>query len=631
MGGIAGILYPDHLQLQPLIEPMLNAMSHRGPAKRDIITRKNVQLGICGNSIAFNEKKNLCVLIDGHIYNHVALCHELKEHGIQTTPDDHTGLILHAYTVWKESFLQKLEGDFALAIFNKLDNSLFLARDRIGHKPLYWTQDGALFLFASELKGILASGLIPTTPALDAIAAYLTMGYIPQDLTPIQKINKLLPGHYLHLSEKKGISIHNYWSYSSFFTRPNRETPQMAVEHLSYLLKESVQIRLPAKGKVGCFVSGGLGSSSMAYMASKLPGPSSLQTLSVGYQGQNDEDIQAASLVSKILHLPQKIDWITPQDLLDNLVSIVWHLDEPLADPNIIATWKLAELASDSPVVISGMGSDELLAGHSRYTVQETKLTPMEHLLRFLHPIMRHLFVPIIHLFSQQKAYSILKESHMDPWHTHYLQHNTLFDDKKMKQAAPTLVGQFDPDVFLHKFHNICRIRCRISTLLYFDVKTRLADCYVMQYDRLMSAHNLDWRPPFLDRQVLEYLAGFSEPDNLMEKDTASFLKMMLKDVFPPEIIDRPKRTRQDFLKSWIIPSGLVGVFKHLENGILVETGLISKKWIHDQLESPQKLWNTFSHLWGLLILEIWFKLYINTPIGATPPSLSLIELLKRR
>ncbi len=283
------------------------------------------------------------------------------------TPSD---ILVQAYEHWDLEFLNKLEGDFALVLIDQLRGWILLARDRIGKKPLYWYQDNNYFIFSSEIKSILATGIVPQTPAEDAISAYLYFGYLPQDMTPIKDVSKILPAHYLHYKMGGGKTIQPYWSYSSQFEVRTRDHKNKIVNKLDQLLEDSVRVRIPSDESVGCFISGGLGSATIAHYVRKALPQIVLPAFSVGFKGQNDLDILSAREVAKELHLDHKVDWITPNNMLDNIVQTAWYLDEPIGDPNIVATAKLADLAaSQSHTIFSGMGCDELLAAHSRYTI----------------------------------------------------------------------------------------------------------------------------------------------------------------------------------------------------------------------------------------------------------------------
>lgn len=621
MSGIAGIVYPDTDQVHQLINPMLTTLAHRGK-NPEIFTHNNIEIGVCGSQLA--QSQHVTVGLDGRLQNRQELMHLL---GIPQQNTTDAEIVLNAYLTWGKTLLEKIYGDFALFIFDHQKHKITLARDRIGKKPLYWYHDQNTFLFASELKAILASGAVPQTPNTEAIATYLYFGYIPQDLSPIKGINKLLPGYFLQINQDQSKNIQSYWSYSSFFDTQHESN---IGSHLDPLLKKNVQSCLPTHQPFGCILSGGLGSTSIAYYAHELS-QAPINAYTVNFNDETNEDLQAAETVAKTLHLDQKTDTITKESLLDDFVQMAWHLDEPLADPNAIATWRLAKLASKNEVVLSGMGCDELFVGHARYTNEEHPVTTWDHYKQVIASTLGTALLPILDIFYKPGVYKILQKSRTAPWQLSYLNQNALFQEHELKYVAPKLAHLFDPHVFLHKFHNLDKIPSKISSLLYLDVKTRLPDFYILQLERLNAAHGLDWRAPYLSKEIVEYVASIQEIHQIKEGETHKVLKTILQTSIPECVVNRPKKTRKDFLKSWANDSELTYLFQQLPEGILAETGLISPKWIQDQLATPYHIKAAFKQLWSILALEVWFRIFINRPIEYQAPKISVKQLLTEK
>lgn len=619
MDGIGGIVFSDVFQMSNFIEPMLNTMAHRGRAFRDICTLKNVQLGVCGGKFLSNPAQTLFAALDGTLFNTAELQKELSI-------EDPSQTLIAAYEKWGTDCFSRLKGDFAIALYDQKAETLYLVRDRIGKKPLYWYHDEHHFVFASELKALLATGIVPQTLARDAIASYLYFGYIPQDMSPIKGVNKLLPAHYLELDASGTKHIHPYWSYSSYF-KNIRVEPETVVQNLDRLLAASVALNCDIARRrdpslLGCLVSGGLGSASIAYYMRKSP----TVCFSAGFQGENEEDIAAAKEVAQTLSLPHKVAMLKPENCLDPLAKIIWHLDEPLADPNILATWEIFKLSSQQTgSVFSGMGSDELLAGHGRYTLEEQKLSSWQTAKEGVTACSRAMLLPLLKQFWRSAAFSLLKSSSTNPSQFRYLSQNAIFTEEQIATAAPKLKGLFDPEIFLNKFQKLFQFKSNVASYGYFDVKTRLADRYLLQYERLTAAHGLDLYTPFLDQELIEYMAGILEPADLTASGTAAYLKEILSKVYPPSVIDRPKVSRPHFLASWM--PQFKEIFKLLLDGALVENGIISRRWLQGALNRP----SNFPYLWSILVLEIWYRLFINNPISRTPPELSVKDLLLKR
>lgn len=630
--GLAGIIYPDIFQVDHHISLMLNCLEHRGNHFQQNHFFKNVQMGVCGSSFASNEKNTIFAAIDGEIENLQELKDALEKAGHAFEALTQAELVLKAYCAWNLSLFSHLDGRFAIAIMDQESEQLLLARDRIGEKPLYWAHENNYFLFASEIKSILASGLIPQHPSLESMSSYLYFGFIPQDMSPIENINKLLPGHFLRFHFNGAKAIQPYWSYSSYFENMISSSKDAIVKHVNDTLHSSIEQCLPpsAKEPIGCFMFGGLGSACTAKFLQKSSLHGSLNAFNTSFEGQNEEDLKAAKEAADCLNIPFYSKTISPDRLFDNLVKIAWHLDEPLADPHVIIAWNIAELASKkTQFVFSGMGCDELFAGHQKYTLERASLSYRNKWKLKYMPFLSRFLIPFLNIVYKPAAYELLKQSKSNPWHYDYLRQNAVFDEKLLAKASPKLASLFDPEVFLHKFHHLSRIQSLTSSFLYFDIKTRLADLYILQYERLSTAHQLIWKSPFLNRSIVEYLAGL--PNAISQTDNTYTLKAILKNTFPPSFLSRAKKSRKDFLSKWIHHPNVMKTFHSLLKGNLIEAGLISEKWLKNLLQFPQKNKNSFQILWSILALEIWYRLFISQPVQQRPPDISLIDFLNKK
>ncbi len=280
--------------------------------------------------------------------------------------------------------------------------------------------------------------------------------------------------------------------------------------------------------------------------------------------------------------------------------------------------------------IFSGMGCDELLAGHSKYSEEEQQNSFLLDIQNSLRQLTRKYVVPLVNIFNSPMAYDLLKHCRKNVWQSEYLRSNALFSVEELEQISPTLCHLFDPEVFLSKFHNLSNIVSPTSSYIYFDVKTSLPDLYILELERITSAFGLLWHTPFLDRRIIEFLATVPLEEKIAEKETASFLKTIMKPIFPSTVIDRPKRKRPDFLKEWIENSELHLIFNDLVHGTLVEIGIISDEWIREAVKTAESRNDNFHYLWSIFALEVWFRLYINRPITPTPPDLSVRDLLQK-
>ncbi|MFV0340800.1 MAG: asparagine synthetase B family protein [Parachlamydiaceae bacterium] len=628
MTAFAGVLYPSALQISDIASLMLEPLKERAQGEMRIISFRNFQMGTLGPGYACNAKKEIHLTLDGTIYN----LEELRKDFLLSTESTQEETLVALYEKIGIEFLKTLNGEFALSLFDQKQNTLYLAKDPVGKHPLYWHQDKKYFIFGSALKALLSSGLISQPPSIEAISTYLFFGFFPQDLTPVKDVNKLLPSHYLEFSPQRGVQIVPYWSYSFFFEKRLNLHKSQIVTKINDLLEKSVASRTPRKGPLGCFVSGGLGSATTAFYVTKHASNHPVKGFTAAFKDYNEDDLAAADLACESLEMPHEGSLITPELFLNDYPKILWHLDEPIADPNVMSTWMLSKLASGySHYTYSGMGSDELLAGHSRYSLAERAPSYINRAQLIPRPILQNIMIPVLSVIYPPAAFNLTRLLKTNPLQFEFLRHNAVFNESALREVSPRLAHAFDPDTFLHKFHHLSRIHSTTSSLLYFDMKTRLPDCFIHQYERKTRAFKLKWETPFLDKDLLEFTAQLAEPESLSERETASYLKPLVRDLFPPEFINRPKKTRHHFLSGWIDHPDVEDVFKFLLNGSLVEAGLISEQWLSEALQTKTTMKNAFQQIYSILTLELWFKLFINRIPSDTPPDATIREIMQQK
>ncbi|MFT4553080.1 MAG: asparagine synthase (glutamine-hydrolyzing) [Chlamydiales bacterium] len=631
MPGIAGIIYPSIFQIDNLVDVMLNTLEHRGSSVKDTYRHKNLELGICGGKIAYNDRRSIVAMIDGNIHNTGEILKEIKEAGHKCTDESVERMIVIAFELWGSDFVKKLNGTFSIAIFDNNKNRLLLFRDRMGRKPLYWFQDHNHFIFSSELKGILSTGLVPQTPAVDSLSAYLFFGYIPQDMSPIKGVNKLLPGYYLQLDSNSKLSIRSYWSLSSHFLNKSNDSDDQIVETLGTLLNDAVKICIPPDKKLSCFLGGGIGSASIAYYLSQNCGGEPVKAYTTCFEG---EDIQTQNNIietARSLNLELEGTVLEKSNIFNDLVKIIWYLDEPIADPHFVATWRLCEMASaKSDITFSGIGCDELLGSHMRYAVKAKASNPFTWINALPNTFMRNLVFPIVKRINPNAAYEILRHFHTAPRKLSFLLQNAVFDTSTIAALSPSLSQYFNPIVFMQKFYQLSELEPGLTSFLYFDAKTALADKVLLQYERLAAAHGLNWCTPFLDHRIVEYLAGIPNKSKFRKVQSENSLQDLMQNHLPKGFKHKKKIVRKHFLASWLDEPSFLAMLRWLEDGILAESGLIVPKKLHNLVTQSRKNEKPFQQLWSILTLEIWFRLFINSPVSSLPQTTSVRSFLSR-
>jgi asparagine synthase (glutamine-hydrolysing) len=626
MNGIAGVIYKDSWQINNIMESMLDALSHRGEGSGAIFSFRNIQVGVCRQEP--QRFGDIVIALDGVIHNRKSLRAIFHSRGISLASEDSESLLAAAYSCWGTQMFKHIYGNFAVCLSDLKQERVLLAKSRLGHKPLYWLQGSQYFLFASEIKALLASGIIPRTPALEALSAYLYFGYIPGDISPIKNIYKLLPGHYLELRKDGSKSITPYWSFGAHEEIKRAEELNGVMSRFDHLMEGVVADQMPKNAPFGCLLGGGLSSASIAYYLHKQTPSEPFNTYTATFQGQNDVDAHAAEDIARSLQLTHHATTVTPQDFLKNFTKIAWYLDEPIADPNVVATWQVAEIARSIPILFSGMGGDELLAG--RYRPQSCMHSYNTRMLRMWRVVEQIFLKPLLSFFGipQKERMGV---SHLQSSLLNYLHQDALFTQALQHEAAPMIAGSFDPTAFVQQFLRQHSFSSELTSYLSLDIHTRLMYCFVPQYERLLSAHGLEWRAPYMSYPVLEFLGNLSVSDYLESEETFFAIKHILKQQLSPFVLHRLKEKRPNFLQSWMELPEVTLLLKRLPEGSLVETGIISKKWMLKHVETPKLRMQFHKQLWAILVLETWFQIFINKPINKRTAEISLKELVCER
>ena len=537
MCGICGFNWED----KSLIKSMAQILHHRGPDKGGIYTDKNFSLGHRrlsiidlsddGNQPMYNEQGNLLIVYNGEIYNFSELRQQLQAKGHRFISDTDTEVILHGYEEWGEAIVTYLNGMFAFCIYDLEKKKLFLARDRLGIKPLYYYGFGNHFIFSSEIKSILLANDVPREVNLTAAKNYLQLRYVPGEDTLFAGIKKLLPGNCLVYQNNK-IIIKQFWDVP--IPQITNKILKSARQQVENLLTDSVKKRLVADVPVGVYLSGGIDSAAITALASNLK-DEPVKTFSVGFNDQMDE-LSNAKLVAD--HFQTDHHEIIVQDGIAKLLPrLVWHLDLPHGDPVIIPQFKLSQSASQKvKVVLSGEGADEIFGGYVQYKTflqaQKTKLIPsfIKSTTAKLSPVKildRFFDYPssigdkgkekIIdffnHLPEKEKAYQDLISimSQKDK--------NLLFTKKIRDNSSPSTYFQSN--------------RQPLNQLLYYDTKRWLPNYVLFINDRMTMANSIEGRVPFLDHRLVEYATTLPTKFKINGRTNKLVFRKAMKQILP--------------------------------------------------------------------------------------------------
>jgi len=619
MCGIAGILDLEGHSSTDLsyIKRMADAMVHRGPDDEGFFVSGPIHLAhrrlsiidiSSGQQPMFNEGKSIVIVFNGEIYNHRHLRNvlEAKGHTFRTHSD--TECILHAYEEFGDKFETHLTGMFAFALWDIARRRLVLSRDRLGIKPLYYMIHRGRLIFASEIKAILIMKDIERRVDPDALAAYLSLRYVPGPKTMFKDIYKLQPGHTMVVQNGK-VTTRPYWEL--IFEETERDERQ-AAEQLEALLSEVCQDHLMSEVPYGVFLSGGVDSSAVVAVLQKTLSDK-LRTFTVGYEhadGLNEFDY--ADKVSRHIGTVHHKLTLQAQDFADWIPKLVWHLDEPVGDAACIPLYFLAKYAKKHATVLqSGEGADEIFAGYSIYK----KMEFMNGLQKgILSPLLTGLSRAVAPLAGDGKLARYLRlfgkplEERYRGVSGHFMEG---IREKLIKPGFFSASNENFAENFYSQYYGRVSTEHDLNRMLFVDTKTWLPDDLLIKADKMTMAASVELRVPFLDHRLVEFAARLPVSLKIGNGVTKYLLKKVMEPYLPREVIYRTKAGFPVPVSDW---------FKNGLNGLATEmlldpkshvSGFVDAGCLRMMLERHKAGVHDFSNeLWGLLVLEFWFQTF---------------------
>jgi asparagine synthase (glutamine-hydrolysing) len=624
MCAISGIVNLDPRRpVDPaVLDRMTDLMSHRGPDGRGTFIDGNVGLGHRRLSIIdlaggaqpmFNEDESVVTVFNGEIYNYADLTADLVAHGHRFRTHSDTETIVHAYEEYGDSCLDRFRGMFAIAVWDTKRKKLLLARDRLGIKPVYYYQGQGFLAFASEIKALLEIPGVPCEVDLDALSLYTSLRYVPGPRTMFRNIFKLQPGHFLTL-DNGGIALRKYWDLEF---HPRNDSQQELLATFDSLLKESVRLRLVAEVPLGVFLSGGIDSSSILAVMSELRRSQGINTFSVGYEelsGQeaSSNEFEYARMAADACGSTHHECRIGPGDVRDILPELVWHLDEPLADPSCVPLYFLSRQATeDITVVLSGEGADEVLGGYSIYR----RMLQMENAYRyggrFLGPI-----APLVRGLVPGERNRAAFDSMSSPLEERYRGVCRAFRPEVKSQLLPWDEARHGEELLASVFESSYQAAGRTSALnrmLYVDTHVWLPDDLLLKADKVTMAHQLELRVPFLDYRMVEFAARLPQAAKLSGGVGKALLRQLMTGKIPAPILNREKkgfpvptqRWLRSELRDWVNDSLLASdsAIRDFMNPDVV-------KKVVGQHQQGQV--NREQELWTLLVFDTWHRTFMS-------------------
>jgi asparagine synthase (glutamine-hydrolysing) len=639
MCGIAGVARWDGRPIErSLLKRMADTLVHRGPDEEGLYRNRaaarnefapnadshGAAIGLAHRRLSIidlstgqqplsNEDGTVWIVFNGEIYGYQPLRRELMQLGHRFRTNCDTEVIVHAYEQWGTDCLRHLNGMFAFAIWDEPRQQLFMARDRLGKKPLFYCAMPNEFVFGSELKAILAHPGVAAVPDPTAIADYFKYLYVPDPKSIYQGIRKLRPAHYM-VARREGISEHEYWDVT--FAEGSADS-QVFEDRLFDVLEEAVRERMVADVPLGAFLSGGVDSSGVvALMKRQSSGP--VVTCSIGFDDPLHDESGHAAAVARCLGTDHQA-YEVKDDFVPTVRALPAMFDEPFADSSAIPTYFVSKMARQRvTVALSGDGGDEAFAGYEKYVKDRIQLqvgsVVPDFMLRRISSVVGGGGV-----FSR-KAHTLTSQAMLTPARAFYASNTHVSDQMLHSLMSPQLsrtLNGYDPSEYLVGHFARCASEDPLSRMLYCDIKTYLPGDILTKVDRTSMANSLEVRAPLLDYRVIEFAATLPSALKIRWGNKKYLLKRAFSRVLPGEIFKRPKHGFTVPLDKWfrhdLVPLAQDAFAPGSEAGELLNLDVV--RTLFNEHRSGVATHGTL--LWAALMFCLWHRALRDARPGA--------------
>lgn len=631
MCGISGYIYLDNRPATPeLNRKMANTIKHRGPDHQGEYIEANmafahrrlsvIDLSNHANQPMSDSENEIILTYNGEIYNYKQLRDELKSlgHNFRTSSD--TEVILNAYKEWGTDSFIKLNGMFAFSILDKRSNSndVYIVRDRVGIKPLFYHKTNSELSFASELKPLLVTPWIKKNVCPQTLFYYLKHGHIPTPLSIIEGVAQLSPGHYIHLKNNH-FTIKKYWSSNSLLSNNLIQSESELIATLDETMLDITRRQVISDVPVGCFLSGGIDSSLLvAYYAQVSNKP--ITTFAIGYKEAEFDESYFAKIVAEKFKTKHHEIIIGPKDMFDIIPNIPKFYDQPFSDPTLMPTMLLSNFAKNHvTVALSGDGGDELFFGY----VYHEMLYKMQLLKRIPHLIRRGMFESLRQLIGicmrgklPLKIQQIRKFLEIMQFKdsSEFLQYFVgTIGPLRMDRVADLVVGHTSttPSLYAPMMAEMNDLKWHEKVEQVF-IKTFMLDTVLQKSDRASMAHSLEVRVPFLDNKLLDLSARVPFSYKYKNGVKKHILRELLKEKLPPEIVDRKKQGFSIPLREWLRGDLKYLVNDYLNPETLKKDGFLNHVHVQKVIDDHMNERANNSHLiWSMICFGLWKEEYL--------------------
>ncbi len=615
MCGIAGIFHFDFSRRvdEPLLRRMTDCLSHRGPDGEGFFINNNIGLGhrrlsiidlSTGSQPMFNEDKSISIILNGEIYNYIELREELKSFGYTFRTTSDTEVIIRAYQKWGTDCQNKLNGMWAFALWDENKKQLFISRDRIGEKPLFYSTHDSTFLFGSEIKSILAYG-VPKIPNLELTELYLTLGYIPAPYTFYKNIHKLQAGHFI-IANGNSFSEKKYWDLPEIDEENMIADKKFVYENFENLLKDSVRIRMRSDVPFGAFLSGGLDSASVVALMSEISSVP-VKTFTIGFKEKMFDERKLAAQVAEKFKTEHHEYVIEHHSFDEALNDVMLHFDEPFGDSSALPTGEVSEIAAKKvKMVLTGDGGDEVLSGYNSNRVEK-----FAEQYQKLPSLLRNNFPGMVSstgkLFRGDKRHKINQVAKAFSFSNKSFEERLMAKSWCKPELAEKLISHSEKQIklkdFVGNFFSKYSVKHPFYQLMFFQFKVLLPDDFLAKVDRMSMASSLETRVPFLDYRLVEFMAKVDRDVKMQGYQRKSILINTIGKRLPSDLLRAPKRGFSVPLRKWFADKSFEQKLQSLYSEDFGLDKKIIKKLIEDNNSGKTDNGNL---IWMLFVLKKW-------------------------
>lgn len=605
MSGITGFISNKVTKKDEVLDGMMQRIKHRGPDGSGTYINDDIALGYMHLSILdtktgqpiFNHDKTLSIIFNGKIYNYLELKEDLEKKGYKFKTKTDTEVILYAYEEYKEKVVNHLRGMFAFVIYNIETKKVFGARDHFGVKPFYYYHQNEEFLFASEIKSFLDYPNFKKELNLDVLHSYLSFGYVPTNETFFKNVFKLEAGHYFTLKD-------NNFKTKKYFNLKFDEqegTTEDFVQPIAEIMEDSVKKHMISDVEVGSFLSSGIDSSYLVALGKPN------KTFTAGYNIPKYNEIKLATDLTNRLGLTNKSIEINKEEYLSNIPKIMYHLDDPIADPAAISLYFVSKLASENvKVVLSGEGADELFGGYNYY--RKDVDVSIYNKIPFS---IRRIIANIASLLPEVRGINFLIRRGRT-LEEEYIGVNKVFSEKERNKIVKKKIKNIKNKVITKNVYKEQKNQSDIIKMQAVDINFWLANDIFQKADKMTMAHSIEGRSPFADVEVFNIAKTLPENAKVTKENTKLALRLAAKKVIPNESYNKKKLGFPVPLREWMKTEEFYNDIKIKFNSDIANEIFNTKKimkLLDDHINNKK---DNYKKIWTIYVFIVWYQEYFK-------------------